>query len=145
MRNSTFCTKHLWQKKKKKSFQTLVPHFAKLSFQGYHDLPLFCANTLPTAWEKLNSWEPAHPGHKSAPPLERPRWALDPSMPACWNNVVAKPRVYRAPHCGKHGLKRVWQLLKLPPPTPSHKGRTWLKVELELVADLLFPLTAFCV
>lgn len=35
---------------------------------------------------------------------------------------------------------------KLPPPTLSHKGRTWLKIQLELGAErLLFPLTAFCV
>lgn len=79
--------------------------------------------------------------------LERPQWALDPSTPACWNNVVANPCVYRAPHCGKHGFKKkILTAFKLPPPTLSHKGRTWLEVQLELGADLLlFPLAAFCV
>lgn len=64
-----------------------------------------CATMLPKAWEKLNILEAAHPGVKSAP-----RWkdlcALDPRMPACWNNVVANSCVYRVHHCGKHGLKR---------------------------------------
>lgn len=74
--------------------------------------------------------------------LER---ALDPSTPACKNNVVANLCVDRASLCGKHGLKSLTDF-KLPPPTLSHKCRTWLKVQLELGADLLlFPLTAFCV
>lgn len=78
--------------------------------------------------------------------LERPQRALDPSAPACWNNVVANPCVYRASHCGKHGLKNSLTAFKLPPPTLSHKGRTWLRVQLELGADLLlFPLSTFCV
>lgn len=64
-----------------------------------------CATMLAKAWEKLNSLEAAQPGVQS-----RPRWkdlhALDPGMPACWNNVAANSCVYRVHHCGKHGLKR---------------------------------------
>lgn len=33
--------------------------------------------------------------------------------------------------------------LKLPPPTLSQTGRTWLRAQLEMGADLLLPLTAF--
>lgn len=49
---------------------------------------------------------------------------------------MANPYVYSSPLCGKHGLKKGLTAFKLPPPTLSLEGRTWLKGQPELGADL---------
>lgn len=53
--------------KKKVSKPCQFQQIALLSSQSYHDLSLLRATALPTAWEKLNSSEPAHPRVQSTP------------------------------------------------------------------------------
>lgn len=118
-----------------------------LSSQSYHDLSLFRATVLPRAWEKLNSWESAHPRVRSAlhwrdlsDPCIRARRLVGIML---WQTRVFTelPIVVNMDLKKKRGLTA----FKLPPPTLSHEDRTWLKIQLELGADLLFPLTTFCV
>lgn len=70
--------------------------------------------------------------------LKRPQWVRYPSTTACWNNVVANPCVYRASHCGKHGFKKVWQLLN------SHHPLCLIKAGRGWKCSLNWAQTSFC-